>query len=234
MQLLISVTDVVEAQAALSGCADIIDVKNPAEGALGAASVLALRDLCGLLPPDRPSSAALGDSNTPAGALALAAYAAAQLRVSYVKVGLGQIEPEAAVSLLQTVQSAIRLANPACRLVAVAYADGYLIDALPWQQLPEIVAAAQVWGCMIDTAVKDGRNLFDHCSETELEGWLANCHQAGLGTALAGSLGLAQLPVVRRLQPDVVGFRGAACRGDRTQGRVEATLVAQLHTALFA
>jgi len=234
MQLLISVTDVVEAQAALSGCADIIDLKNPAEGALGAASVLALREVCAMLPPDRPGSAALGDSNTPAGALALAAYAAAQLNVRYVKVGLAQIEPEAAVALLQIVQSGMRLANPACQLVAVAYADAHLINAVSWRLLPEIAGAAQVWGCMIDTAVKDGRNLFDHCSETELKGWLANCHQAGLATALAGSLGLAQLPAVRRLQPDVVGFRGAACRGDRSRGRVEAGLVAQLHAALSA
>ncbi|HXV96934.1 MAG TPA: (5-formylfuran-3-yl)methyl phosphate synthase [Anaerolineae bacterium] len=46
MQLLISATNAVEAQAALQGGADIMDVKNPAEGALGAANVAALRDIC--------------------------------------------------------------------------------------------------------------------------------------------------------------------------------------------
>jgi uncharacterized protein (UPF0264 family) len=35
MQLLISVTNALEAQAALQGGADIIDVKNPAEGGAG-------------------------------------------------------------------------------------------------------------------------------------------------------------------------------------------------------
>ena len=46
MQLLISVTNALEAQAVLQGGADIIDIKNPAEGALGAANVAALRDIC--------------------------------------------------------------------------------------------------------------------------------------------------------------------------------------------
>ncbi|MFW6184548.1 MAG: (5-formylfuran-3-yl)methyl phosphate synthase, partial [Chloroflexota bacterium] len=46
MQLLISVTSVAEARAALRGCAHIIDVKNPGEGALGVAAIAVLRDVC--------------------------------------------------------------------------------------------------------------------------------------------------------------------------------------------
>jgi len=72
MQLLISVTSSKEAQAALQGGADIVDIKNPAEGALGAAAVAALRDVCALLPPEGIASAALGESNSEPGVLALA------------------------------------------------------------------------------------------------------------------------------------------------------------------
>ena len=233
MQLLISVTSVAEAQVALRGGTEIIDIKNPAEGALGTASVSALHDVCNTLPPDHPVSAALGDSAAPTGTLAMAAYAAASLGAHFVKVGLLTATSNDAIILLEDVQRSIHLANPLCRLVAVGYADGALVGALPWQSLPEIGQELQLWGCMIDTALKDGRTLFDHCREQELQEWLAACHRAGLQGALAGSLGLDDVPALRRLDPDIAGFRGAACRGDRSTGQVDETLVANLHQKLF-
>ncbi|MDQ7029090.1 MAG: (5-formylfuran-3-yl)methyl phosphate synthase [Ardenticatenia bacterium] len=232
MQLLISVTDAEEAQAALQGGADIIDVKNPAEGALGAAQVTALHDVCALLPPKCPSSAALGDSTSSAGALALAAYGAAALGVSFVKVGLRTANPDEAVALLRAVRAGAHLANASCIVVAVGYADATRVGALPWTLLPKIARAARSGGCMIDTALKDGHTLFDYCDEPALQRWLDACREAGLLCALAGSLGPDDLPALRRLHPDVVGFRGAACRGSREGGRVDAALVAALRLGL--
>ncbi len=233
MQLLISVTDASEARAALEGGANIIDVKNPEEGALGAAPVAALREVCALLPPSRPSSASLGESTSQPGTLALAAYGAATLGAHYVKVGLRTANADEAVALLRAAQSGAHLANPACTLVAVGYADAACIGALPWMLLPEIARAVQIGGCMIDTALKDGHGLFDYCDEPALKRWLDACRRAGLLCALAGSLSTADLPAMRRLQPDVVGFRGAACRGNRVSGRVDAELVAALRKGLM-
>lgn len=232
MKLLISVTSAVEAQAARQGGTDIIDVKNPAEGALGAASVSVLRDIRAALPPESVVSAALGESNSAPGVLALAAYGAAMLRARYVKLGLLTPVPTEAVSLLRQVQFALHLANPECTLIAVGYADAAEIGALSWRLLPEVAHSAHIHGCMIDTALKDGRRLFDHCSEAALSHWLAECRAAGLLCALAGSLSAADLPALRRLHPDVVGFRGAACWGDRVNGQVQADLVAVLRAGL--
>ncbi len=232
MKLLISVTSALEAQAALQGGADIIDVKNPAEGALGAAAVVALRDVCALLSTGGTVSAALGESNSAPGILALAAYGAATLGARYVKLGLQMANPAEAIALLQLVQSALHLANPDCALIAVGYADAAEIGALSWQLLPEVAHAARIKGCLIDTALKDGRRLFDHCAEPALARWVAECREADLLCALAGSLGQTDLPALSRLNPDVAGFRGAACEGDRVNGRVEARLVAALRAGL--
>jgi uncharacterized protein (UPF0264 family) len=234
MKLLISVTSALEARAASQGGADIIDVKNPAEGALGAAAVAALRDVCAVLPPGGLVSAALGESNSAPGVLALAAYGAASLGARYVKLGLLTPVPTEAITLLKQVQSSLHLANPACALIAVGYADAAEIGALSWQLLPEVAHAAGIRGCMIDTALKDDRCLFDHCNEPALTRWVAECRQAGLLCALAGSLDGADLPALGRLRPDVAGFRGAACRGDRVNGQVEAELVAALRAGLVA
>ena len=232
MKLLISVTSAEEAQAAIQGGADIIDVKNPAEGALGAAGAATLRDVCALLPSEGGASAALGESNSAPGVLALAAYGAATFGIHYVKVGLRVADPAEAIALLQLVQSSLRLANPDCALIAVGYADAAEIRTLSWRLLPEMAHAARIKGCMIDTALKDGRRLFDHCDESALARWVGECREAGLLCALAGSLSHADLPALRRLRPDVVGFRGAACRGDRINGRVDAELVAALRAGL--
>ena len=232
MQVLISVTSADEIEAALLGGADIIDVKNPAEGALGAAPVSTLAELCRQLPPDRLSSAALGESDAPAGALALAGYGAAALGARYVKLGLRTADPAEAIALLQTVQAGVKLANSACGLIAVGYADAARINAVSWRLLPELAHGARIEGCMIDTALKDGPRLFDYCTEADLRQWLADCRQLGLLCALAGSLEAVDLPAIARLRPDVAGFRRAACHGDRINGRVEVGRVAALRRAL--
>ena len=228
MKLLISITSPEEASAAIDGGADIIDIKNPAEGALGAAPVATLQEICTTLPADRQLSAALGDSDPAPGVLALAAYGAATFGVHYVKIALARISPEKAVTLLDSLHKSLRRINPNCVLIAVGYADAAEINAMPWQSLPEIARAAHIGGCLIDTAQKDGRRLFDHCSEAALAAWITACRQAALLCALAGSLQVTDLPALQRLSPDVVGFRGAACRGDRVNGRVDVERVAAL------
>ena len=233
MKLLISVTSAEEARAAIEGGADIIDVKNPADGAMGTASVTALRDVCAVLPTDREGSAALGEPNSATGILALAAYGSATFDLNYVKLALGSISPEDAITLLHIVQANLHLANPDCALIAVGYADAAEVGTLSWRLLPEVARAAHIAGCMIDTAQKDGRRLLDHCQETDLESWIAECGQSNLLCALAGSLQLDDLPVLRRLGPDVVGFRGAACRGDRVTGQVDVERVTALRAGLF-
>jgi uncharacterized protein (UPF0264 family) len=232
MKLLISVTATAEIESALQGGADIVDVKNPAEGALGAAPPAVLHGLADLLWPDRLASAALGESDSSVGVLALAGYGAARLGVRYVKLGLRLGDPDQAINLLRTVQTGVHLANPECGLIAVGYADAARIGAISWQSLPEIADQARVEGCMIDTAFKDGHRLLDYCNKPDLERWLAECRQRGLLAALAGSLSLADLPAIARLRPDVVGFRGAACAGDRVNGRVTVELVAALRAGL--
>ena len=233
MRLLISIAAPNEIPAALEGGADIVDVKDPAAGALGAAPADVLYAVCQKLRPDRTISAALGDSDAPSGTLTLAATGAAALGVRYVKLGLVTGDIAAIIDLLRDLQQSVRLVNPNCGVIAVGYADASQIGAVAWQSLPEIGRASGIEGCMIDTAVKQGQRLFDHCRESDLAGWLADCRQAGLLCALAGSLGLADLPALRRLAPDVAGFRSAACDGGRVAGQVSAERVAALRAQLL-
>jgi hypothetical protein len=69
---------------------------------------------------------------------------------------------------------------------------------------------------LIDTWIKDGRGLLRHLSVAALAAWVIRARHANLLTALAGSLTADDLEILRDVEPDVVGIRGAACRGGRS------------------
>ncbi|KKM08947.1 hypothetical protein SY88_21025 [Clostridiales bacterium PH28_bin88] len=235
MKLLVSVVDAAEALAALEGGADIIDVKNPLEGALGANFPWRIREIAGLMPGGRELSATLGDAACLPGAYSLAAAGAAWCGARYVKVGLyGMENGEAAIYFLRQVNRAIRLVTgEQGQVIAVGYADAGRVGAMPPAELPRVAAEAGVHGCMLDTAVKDGASLLRVMTMHELARFVRETRARRLVCGLAGSLGSEDLPAVRELGPDVVGVRSAACRGDRVRGRVDSELVSELRRALF-
>jgi uncharacterized protein (UPF0264 family) len=60
MRLLVSVVDADEARAAAAAGADIVDVKNPAEGSLGAPSPAVIEGVRAAVPAHLTVSAAIG------------------------------------------------------------------------------------------------------------------------------------------------------------------------------
>ena len=229
MRLLVSVVSEEEVTAAVEGGADIVDVKNPREGALGANFPRVIRRVRQCTPPGLPVSVAIGDAPDKPGATALAALGAAVCDVQYVKVGLyGTKEPRRAVFLLKEVCRAVREHDTGIKIIAAAYADAHKIGALPAPASPSVANEAGADGCMLDTAVKGEGSLFSHLGDDELGDFVQSCHKAGLICALAGSLGQADIPRVSEIGPDIIGFRTAACRGDRIQGNVERQQVERL------
>ena len=88
MKLLVSVIDAAEARLAVAGGVDIVDVKNPAEGSLGAPAPGVIAQVRDVLPAELPLSAAIGDLPCLPGTAALAALGAARSGAAYVKLGL--------------------------------------------------------------------------------------------------------------------------------------------------
>jgi (5-formylfuran-3-yl)methyl phosphate synthase len=217
MRLLVSVTDAAEAQLAVAGGVDVVDVKNPAEGSLGAPAPGVIAAVAAVLPADMPLSAAVGDLPSLPGTAALAALGAACSGAASVKIGLwGTSTRDEAVAVLRAARKAV---DGDAEVVAVAYADAARVPGRP---LPprELVAAAReagVAGCLLDTAIKDGRGLLSWLAVDALAELAAEAHAAGLQMALAGALRADDLPEIRATGADVVGVRSAACRnGERT------------------
>jgi uncharacterized protein (UPF0264 family) len=230
MKLLVSIVDAGEARVAAAAGADIVDVKNPAEGSLGAPSPAVIAEVRAAVPAEVPVSAAIGDMPNLPGTAALAALGAARSGATYVKVGLWGVSTEDdAVVLLRAVRDAV----PGAVVVAAAYADAERVAHAPLapELLPRVAQAAGVELCLVDTAVKDGRGLLQWLSPEALTSLAAEAHAAGLELALAGALRAEDLPVVRGTGADVAGVRSAACGDGRRSGPLDAARVRALVAA---
>ena len=230
MKLLISPVDEKEAVEAIAGGANIIDVKNPKEGALGANFPWIIKRIRQITPKNIEVSCTLGDVPNLPGAISLAALGAATTGVDYIKAGLyGLKTKEEAVYLMQSVTKAVRDYNSSIKVVATGYADARRVGSVNPMLIPDIAHEAEADIAMIDTAIKDGKNLFAFLTINQLRNFVNAAHDHGLEAALAGSLRKEDLPAVYALGADVVGLRGAACtHGDRVDGRITRETVREL------
>ena len=229
MKLLVSVVSEREVAPALEGGADIIDVKNPAEGALGANFPHIIREVRRITPAEIDVSATVGDAPNLPGTISLAGLGAAVCGVQYVKVGLyGTQTPQDSIFLLREVCRAVRAHDSSTQIIAAAYADAHKVGSLPPLTLPEVAAEAGADGCLLDTAVKGEGTLFSNLNDSRLHEFVARCRKAGLLCGLAGSLGAADIPHACEFEADLIGVRTAACRGGRVGGLVDSLKVRRL------
>jgi uncharacterized protein (UPF0264 family) len=212
MQLLVSVSDASEARTALRGGADVIDAKDPRRGALGPVGRERLAAIRATVGGRRPVSAALGD-RAPEGLVERRAAAAASQGAAFVKVGFRGVQTVAPARRIAA--AAYRGAGATTRVVLVAYADWRRAESLDPGSLLALAGESGAAGALLDTAFKDA-SLFDLFPAAAVGEWVAAAHAAALFAGLAGSLGGADFARVRALGADLVGVRGAACRGGRS------------------
>src|SRR5438445_13648892 len=152
MQLLVSVADASEARAALLGGADVIDAKDPRDGALGAVRVEVLGAPRSAIGAGRPLSAALGDRG-PAVSVERRARAAARVGAAFVKLGF---RGAAAVSQApRRAAAARRGAGARTGLVLVGYADWPRAHGIDPDALLALAIESGAVGVLLDTALKD-------------------------------------------------------------------------------
>ena len=143
--LLVSVRNVEEAAAALGGGAAIIDVKEPARGALGSADLETIGSVAQLVAGRVPLSAALGELLDPR----ITAAGSLPPGVKYVKLGLAgcALDPD----WQSKWQAAVAELDPVTSCVAVAYADWQRARAPAPRQVLEAARAMDCSAVLLDT-----------------------------------------------------------------------------------
>jgi uncharacterized protein (UPF0264 family) len=241
-RLLVSVRDPAEAEAALAGGCDLLDVKDPARGALGMAdpaTIAAIVSRIRTLPSSVPVSAALGE---------LAEWERTQSvrrlpqQIAYLKLGTaglgtggGWARRFAEVMHRIACDGSETASDGECdsvKWIAVAYAD-WEIAGGPCPE--DVIEGAQKCGCagiLIDTFSKDAGRLFDLLSVERLESMRALVRSCGLEFVLAGRLQIGDLPRLALVGPDIAGIRSAACRAGIRTGRIDTVAVRMFREAL--
>jgi hypothetical protein len=213
MKLLVSIAKPSEVCIALRGGADIIDVKNPDEGSLGANFPWVIAE-AKKIAKGSTLSAAIGDFDFRPGTASLAALGAATAGAEYVKVGLKFDGTERAKEFLEHVSRAVKSVRGK-KVVAAAYADHERLGTISPFELLDVALDAGVDVVMVDTGLKDGQTTFEFMSDGELTDFVSGAREAGMKTALAGCLGIEHLPRIKKIAPDIVGVRSCVCGGSR-------------------
>lgn len=220
-KMLASVTGVEEAEIALSGRVDIVDLKNPAAGALGAAPLDAIRATVALVAGRRPVSAVAGDLPMQPELVRAKAEEIAATGVAYVKIGFFP-SPDAAACAAALSSLAHRV-----KLVAVLFAD-----LEPDLGLLPVLAEHGFHGVMVDTARKGGGRLLDHMAVARIDAFVTGAKANGLTVGLAGSLEAPDVPRLLPFAPDFLGFRGALCAASGRTGTIDTAAVAQIRALI--
>jgi uncharacterized protein (UPF0264 family) len=219
--LLASVRSVVEAELALAGGADILDLKDPDHGALAALPEATIAAAVAWGAGRITLSATAGDLPMRPGLVAARVGAIAALGVDFVKIAL---LPEG--DRAGCLAALAGLAAAGRRIVAVLFAD-----QAPALGLVDEVAAAGLAGIMLDTADKQGGGLRRHLDDAFLATFVGRARGRGLLTGLAGSLRRTDVPALLPLGADYLGFRGALCAAGRG-GSLDPAALAAIRAAM--
>ena len=205
--MLASVANLAEAQIVLDVGVDIIDLKSPSDGALGALPVETVSMIVQALAGQCPVSATVGDLPMHPQRVREAVESMATTGVDYVKIGLFP-----GGDWRQTVLGLRPVAQRGVRLVAVLFGD----QRPQLSQLAEL-SEAGFCGAMLDTLDKRSGSLLQACDLLFLADFVREAKACHLLCGLAGSLTPSDIPSLLKLGADYLGFRGALClQRDRT------------------
>jgi len=220
---LASVQSLEEAEILLPVLPDILDMKNPSQGALGALSVAIVSEIVTMINGRCLTSATIGDLPMQAESIKPAMINMATSGVDYIKIGLfaDQNLQHCIIELADTVK---KLATP---VIAVIFAD-----SPPDEDYLHLLGSSGFHGVMVDTAIKNGRHLLDHWDLLKLEQFVSAAKQQNLLCGLAGALRFEDITVLRPLAADYLGFRSALCSQRQRTTRLQIKLAKQLQQSI--
>lgn len=233
-QLLVSVRSWAEAVQAIDGGAEILDIKEPANGSLGMADLETILDIARQISNEGRTislSVALGELSD---WIDLDDVPTLPDEVTYAKLGLhGQANNcgwQRSWSAIR--ESFDRRRETPLKWVAVAYADQATLQSPPLDDVVYAAIETRCAGLLIDTFSKTNGTLFDGVSLSELHATAGRCHSSGLFLAVAGRVTLDSLRDLIEVDADIIAIRSAACPSGNRKGTIDSSLVARFRRTL--
>lgn len=207
MKLLVSVRNLEEARMAVDAGVEIVDLKEPARGSLGAVSLEVARGIGRQLGQKTRLSLAFGELNdfdhiTLFDRRLLGMF-------TFAKIGLAGCQ--SVRHWKSRWQDWAQRVGEYVSPVAVAYADHSNCRSPSVEEVVELAIDADARYFLIDTWKKDGRCLFDYLTTDQLNDLIQPLRTRQIQIAVAGSLMPGHLTHVSDIRPDIIAVRGAVC-----------------------
>ncbi|MFA5921292.1 MAG: (5-formylfuran-3-yl)methyl phosphate synthase [Methylococcaceae bacterium] len=220
--MLASVNSVAEALLVLSADVDIIDLKQPALGALGALDIDTVKQIVAGIDGRCPVSATIGDLPMQPDPVFNAVKAMAETGVDYIKIGFFPGD-----DWQGTVKKLSALTGQNRALIAVLFAD-----TQPDPGIMSLLKDAGFTGVMLDTMNKQKGSLTQLMAKMEISQFVTQAKVLQLLCGLAGSLRLEDIPELMPYKADYLGFRGALCQEHNRVGELNKQAVIQIKCAI--
>ncbi len=220
--MLASVNSVAEALLVLSAGVDIIDLKQPALGALGALDIATVKQIVAEIDGRCPVSATIGDLPMQPDPVFNAVKAMAETGVDYIKIGFFPGDDWHA-----TIKKLAALTGQNHALIAVLFAD-----AQPDFSVISLLKGAGFTGVMLDTMDKQKGSLTQLMANMDIAQFVTQAKARQLVCGLAGSLSLEDIAELLPYQADYLGFRGALCQENNRVGKLNRQAVVEIKQAL--
>lgn len=221
-RFLASVSNLQEAATILAAGADIIDIKDPARGALGAVDPVTLQMIVKKIGGQAITSATIGDL---------------PMQVSKIAAGIGNVQC-AGVDIIKIGIFSNTIPADVLKLIRETTAGGnrivlvFFADLKPDVDTFELLADLGVYGVMLDTADKSNGSLRTILADNELESFIRSAQAAGLMAGLAGSLQQRDITPLLALKPDYLGFRSALCVKQQRKMHIDVHAVNQIRSMI--
>lgn len=220
--ILASVNSLEEALLVQQAGVDIIDLKQPEHGALGALDLQTVQKIVQVINRQIPVSATIGDLPMQPELIFNAVQAMAATGVDYVKIGFFPDGDSVA-----TLEKLAILTRQGRALIAVLFAD-----AQPDLAILQNLKNAGFKGVMLDTMDKKAGSLTQLMTLPEINSFVSLARSFDLLCGLAGSLRHNDIDILLPLKPDYLGFRGALCRQHNRVGRLDAAAIDNIKKAM--
>ena len=208
-QLLISVKNVKETLIVLDAGVDIIDLKDPDNGALGAldidtsANILQAISGTAIVSATTIVSATVGEHHASLNDLIFDIRARVEIGADIVKIAVSELFYESDFLIEMA-----KLTNEGVKIVAVFFADEPIdLNLLKKSQ------QMGFFGVMLDTKCKQ-QNLLQSLTTSELQIFTQKCNQHQLQYGFAGSLKSQDIVNLINFNPTYIGFRGGVCENN--------------------
>lgn len=224
--MLASVNSLQEAQLALDAEVDIIDLKQPSKGALGALEIDLIKTIVTAINGVCPISATIGDLPMQPDSVFKAVDDMVNTGVDYVKIGFF---PDGDwLATLQKLHSHADLwQQQRTGLIAVLFAD-----TQPDLTILSTLKNSGFKGVMLDTMDKQKGSLTQVMAPVTITQFVNFTRQHQLLCGLAGSLKADDIAKLMPLNPDYLGFRGALCNQHNRTAQLSQSAVIKIKQAI--